>query len=344
VPLSGFQANAGQTVLGGVELMAAQLNQDGGLLGRRVKVVGLDDESDSDVALAVAADIQAAVERGEPVLGVVGHLNSGQTLAAMPIYQSLPLIVITPTASEVSLTQKGYDNFFRINANDAVQAEIDSRFMVETLGAERIAIVHNDTEYGRGLRDQIRRELDERGAQIAVTIEVEEGQTNYVTEIARLEEAQPDAIFYGGYEIEAPYLRLALIEGGLDQPLLASDGTFLTATIDEAEGTAEGMYISAFAPSPEVAADPAWIKAYQEVEHRNPDTYSINGYSALRVLAEAVRQADSFERAQVINALHQLELTTMVGPVAYDDQGDLESPQIYIYQVRDGAFVQVYPE
>ena len=122
VPLSGFQANAGQTVLGGVRLKAAEINAQGGLMGYRVVVEALDDESDSDVAVAVADQVAQEVTAGKAVLGVVGHLNSGQTLAAMEIYKDLGIVVITPTASEVSLTQKGYANFFRINANDAVRS------------------------------------------------------------------------------------------------------------------------------------------------------------------------------------------------------------------------------
>ena len=107
-PLSGFQANTGQTVAGGVRLMAEQLNRSGGLLGYKVKVVALDDEADSDVAVTVAEQIKAAVERGDKVLGVIGHPNSGQTAAAMAIYKDLAIIVITPTASEVGLTKQGY--------------------------------------------------------------------------------------------------------------------------------------------------------------------------------------------------------------------------------------------
>jgi len=334
-PLSGFQANGGQTVLGGVRLMAEQLNKSGGLLGYT---------ADSETAVTVAEEIRAAVEGGTNILGVIGHLNSGQTLAAMEIYKDLPLIVITPTASEVSLTQRGYRNFFRVNANDAVQARVDAEFLVSTLGAQRVAIVHNDTEYGVGLRDQMSSELTKRGAEVAITIQVAEGQDSYGSEIAQIRASQPDAIFYAGYEIETPYLRTELVEAGLTQPMLASDGAFLAATIDEAEGNAEGMYVSAFAPSPATAADANWIKAYQKVEHRNPDTYSINGYSAMATLAEAVKQAKSLKPAQVSAAIRRLNFKTLVGQIAYQENGDLQDPPIYIFQVRGGTFVQVYPE
>ncbi len=126
--------------------------------------------------------------------------------------------------------------------------------------------------------------------------------------------------------------------------MLASDGAFLTTTIDEAEGKAEGMYVSAFAPSPATATDAKWIREYRDIEHRNPDTYSINGYSALATLAEAVKRAQSLQIAEVTQALRRLEFNTLIGKIAYTEEGDLKEPVIYIFQVRNGAFVQVYPE
>ncbi|MBM4465524.1 MAG: branched-chain amino acid ABC transporter substrate-binding protein [Chloroflexi bacterium] len=343
-PLSGFQANGGQTVLGGARLMAERLNQAGGLLGYRVRVVGIDDESDSDVAVEVAQQIKEALERGDRIIGLIGHYNSGQTLAAMEVYQGLPLVVITPTASEVSLTQRGYGNFFRVNANDATQARVDAEFLVNTLGARRVAVVYNDDPYGQGLGALIAENLRSLGAQVPLEIQVAVEQSSFTEEVKRITAANPDAIFYGGYEVEAPYLRAELVEAGIIVPFLASDGAFLSATIDEAGGTAEGIYVSAFAPSPAAVVDKQWIKEYQEVDYRNPDTYSINGYSAMHVLAEGIKKAQSFDAAKVAQAIRQLDFDTLVGHISYDRGGDLKEQSIYIFQVQDGAFVQIHPE
>ncbi len=343
-PLSGFQANGGQTVLGGARLAAEQINRAGGLLGYKVTVVGLDDESDSDLAVQVAEEIKAAVDQGQKVLGVIGHYNSGQTLAAMEIYKDLPLVVITPTSSEVSLTQKGYRNFFRVNANDAAQARVDAAFLVNKLGARRVAVIHNDDPYGQGLGQLIAGELKSLGAEVVLSLQVAVEQSIFTTELPQIVAARPDAIFYAGYEVEAPYLRLALVEAGITVPFLASDGAFLAATIDEAGSAAEGIYVSSFAPSPRAVADEAWIKAYQAVEYRNPDTYSINGYSALRVLAEGVKKAGSLDAAQVTAAIRSLsDIETPMGKLSYTPDGDLKEQTIYIFQVRQGDWVQVYP-
>lgn len=341
VPLSGFMANGGQTVLGGVRLAAEEFNRSGGLLGHRVVVRPLDDEADSDVAVAQVDHIRQALGQGEQVIAVIGHLNSGQTLAAMELYKDMPVVVITPTSSEQSLTERGYTNFFRVNANDTVQAAVDARFLVEELGATRVTVVFNDTEYGRGLAALLIQELELRGAEAVLQLEVEEGQGRYESEVAQISEVDPDAIFYAGYEIEAPYLRAALVETNVNAPMLASDGAFLGATIDEAAGTAEGMYVSAFAPSPRNVADERWVEAYQAVEYRNPDTYSVNGYVAMQVLAEGVRKAGSLDPAAIADALRQNSLTTLLDDLHYQPNGDLIDPQIWIYRVVDGEFEQI---
>jgi len=343
-PLSGFQANAGQTVLGGARLAADQINRAGGLLGYKVTVVGLDDESDSDVAVDIAAEIESAVDSGENVVGVIGHLNSGQTLAAMEVYKNLSVVVITPTASEVSLTQKGYQNFFRANANDTAQARVDAEFLVNQLGAKRVAVIYNDDPYGQGLGQLMSGDLQALGAEVVLSLQVAVEQSTFADEIPQILAAQPDAVFYAGYEVEAPYLRYELVAAGSDAAFLASDGAFLTTTIDEAGSAADGMYVSAFGPRPDAAVDETWIKEYQAVEYRNPDTYSINGYSALEVLAEGVKQAGSFDATQVANAIRGLSsIETPMGDLSYDPEGDLENQTIYIFQVHDGDWVQVYP-
>jgi branched-chain amino acid transport system substrate-binding protein len=343
-PLSGFQANTGQTVAGGVRLMAEQLNRSGGLLGYRVKVVALDDEADSDVAVAVADTIKQAVDRGENVVGVIGHPNSGQTAAAMDVYKDLDLVVITPTASEVGLTQQGYRNFFRVNAANDLQAQVGAEYLVNTLGAKKIAVLYNDDAYGKDLGRLVADDLKALGAEVPLSLEVKVEQNRFPDEVAAVKQAGVDAIYYAGYEVECPYLAADLRDAGLGNlKLMASDGCFLAATIDNADGAAENMYVTGFAPSPKTAVDQQWVSAYQAVEFRNPDTYSVNGYSAMQVLAEGIKKAGALDAARVIEAIRGLDITTPLGKVQFQDDGNLRSAQIYIFQVKDGQFTQVAP-
>ena len=350
-PLSGFQANTGQTVAGGVRLMAEQINRSGGLMGYKVNVVALDDEADSDVAVTVAEQIKTAVEAGDKVLGVIGHPNSGQTAAAMDIYKDLPIIVITPTASEVGLTHQGYRNFFRVNASNDLQAKTGADYLVNKLGAKKVAVLYNDDPYGIDLGKLVAGELAKLGAQVPYSKQVKVEQNRFADEVAKVKAAGVDSVYYAGYEVECPYLRADLRDAGLSGlTFMASDGCFLAATIDNSDGTAEGMYVTGFAPSPKTAVDQAWTQAYQAVEYRNPDTYSINGYSAMQVLAEGAKKAGSVSvgnpregAAKVAEAIRSLDLTTPLGKVQYQDNGDLRDAKIYIFQVKGGEFDQVAP-
>lgn len=364
VPLSGFQANGGQTVVGGAKLAAAHVNAEGGVNGYRMVIEAIDDESDSDVAVSVAEQIAAEVASGRRALGVVGHLNSGQTLAAMEVYKDLDINVVTPTASEQSLTARGYRNFFRVNASDDVQARVDAEFLVETLGAGRVAIMHNDDPYGIGLANSMEAELESLGVEVPLNLQIPIGPPDpdpaaaegeplyYATELRQVVSAAPDAIFYAGYEIECPYLRFDLVQlGAGETDFLASDGCFLSAAIEsddslhaaEFAAATEQMYVSGFGPEPRATVDKQWIRDYQQVDFRNPDTYSINGYLAVRVLAEAAREAKSQEQPAVADALRSITYQSIIGPLQYRDNGDLANPTIYVFQVRGGEFVQVFP-
>jgi branched-chain amino acid transport system substrate-binding protein len=101
------------------------------------------------------------------------------------------------------------------------------------------------------------------------------------------------------------------------------------------------MFVSAFAPSPAETADDRWIEAYQAVEFRNPDTYSVNGYVAMQVLAAGARDADTFDSGDVADALRGNQVQTLLGELTFEEDGDLTDPQIWIYRVLNGEFSQV---
>jgi branched-chain amino acid transport system substrate-binding protein len=343
VPLSGWQADGGQTVLGGARLAAEQINQKGGVLGYRVQVVPVDDEADTDVAIEVANDIASAVRGGKRVLGVIGHYNSGQAAAALQIYKDLPIIVVTPTASDPALTQQGYLNFFRVNATDAAQGPYAANFMVNDLKAQRIVVVYAENDYGIGLRDELVEALKGLGRVPVEVIGIEEAADTHAPVLPRIQAANADTIFLAGYETEGYILLPELREAGIQAQFMASDGCFLYEFIDGSGRWAEGVYVSAITPDSKLVADKDWWRAYQSVEARNPGTYSVAGYSAMTVLIEGAKRANSLDAAAIRDILHREPLTTLAGVLRYDQYGDLTEQRVYIFQVRDDDFVQVRP-
>ena len=341
VPLSGERAEAGQSALGGARLAAGEINRGGGLLGNQIIVRAMDDRSDSGTALTIVNEIGQALARGERIAGVIGHMDGSTTLSALPHYDEMGVVLITPAAGMRALTYRGYSSFFRVSANDSVQAESCARFLVEEMKAERVAVVHVTSEYGRDMAAFLADGLRELGATTAATIEVEEGQQDFSEVALRIGDVGADAIYFAGSASGALFLNSSLKAEELDLPVLASDGAFLASVIDREAGTSEGLYVSGLAPSPSHAAEDGWIEDYREVVRRDPGPFSINGYLAMEVLAAGVRAADSFEGHAIGKAIRERGAETRFGPLRFSSNGDRADARIWIYRVQEGGFRQI---
>ncbi len=338
VPLSGFRADAGQSALGGVRLAAEEINSNGGLLGRRIVVRALNDRSENSAALENAERIKLALAGGEHIAGLIGHLDSGPTSSALPLYEEMGIVQITPAAGMRALTHRGHTMFFRVNANDSTQAEAAARFLVHTMTAQRVAVVHSETDYGSSLAASIVENLQALGATTAFQLAVAEGQPDFSVMAQQIQSAEADSIFFAGDANSAHDLRASLLEAKLDLPLLAGDGAFLAAEVDPADPAAGAMYVSALAPSPFTVAGAGWIEAYRDTEYRDPGPFSVNGYIAMQVLAAGVRAADSFLGHEIAQAIRENESETLLGPLRFKANGDLVDASVWFYKVEDGEF------
>ena len=339
-PLSGDQADGGQSVLGGVRKRAEETNLTGGVLGnKRVVVRGLDDQADEEVAVEVAKQVEKAVSSGETVLGVIGHYNSGPTSAAMEVYRKLNLVVITPSSSNPDLTRKGYTTFFRVCATDATQGPFVAKFMREQ-GFQRIALLHTDNEYANGLA----KEFQGGGVQPVVEVTMKAESPSFAQQVAQIKAANPDAIFFAGDYPDGIVLVRDLRQAGVGVPVVASDANFVDYFIDELGSYAEGVYVSAISPDPRAVASPTWFEEYKALEARNPGIDSTTGYSAADVLLTAVKKAGTAEGRALAQTIHAIDLKSLIGQVRYDANGDLAEQRVYLFKIQGGRFQQVYPE
>jgi branched-chain amino acid transport system substrate-binding protein len=349
VPLTGDMASRGQEVAGGVRLRADEVNRAGGVMGKRVVVRALDDGGDEEMAVEAAGEVAAALRKGEPVLGVVGHYNSGATGPALDnVYKDLDIVVITPSSTNPTLTQKGYSRFFRVCSTDDIQGPVDAR-MALSLGWKRIALFHTDNLYARGLADAFRGELRRQQVEPVVDREMKYNDLGiFLRELPGLVDAalklNPDGVFFAGDYPEGIPLLEALRTAGFKGGFMSGDSMVEYEFIDVLGSKAEGAIISNTQPELLAVSTEAWASAYRALEKRSPGMDSITGYAATQVLLEGVKQANSMKGNAVSTALRKLQMQTLIGDWASDERGDMRDRKIYLYQVRNGRFEQIGEE
>lgn len=337
-PLTGDQAAVGIDLWHGAELAALHYNQQGGVLGRKVVVVAMDDEADGEVAVEVARQL---VEE-ERVAAVVGHYSSGATLPASKIYAQAGVLQVTTMASNPVISQQGFSTFFRVCPVDSVQGPRDAEFAVSTLGAQRISIVHigGDT-YSEGLRDEFSRKAEELGATIVAAHPYEDGAVDFGEIVARLQSEQPDLVFFSGYYPGGDILLRQMREAGVGAAFLSGDGSFEYGFLREAGKAAEGAYISSLFPDVlAMDAMASWVKDFREWYRYQPGINSPAGYAAMQVILEGIQAAGTTDADQVAAAIRGMEIETPYGRLRYDAHGDLAQQEIPIFVVQEGKFVE----
>ncbi len=343
-PMSGDQAEGGQSMAGGARLRADEVNRAGGVLGgKRIIVRTLNDEADEEVAVDVAHQIEQSVKNGDTVLGVIGHYNSGPTAAALPIYRNLGLVVVTPSASNPDLTKGGITTFFRVCATDSTQGPTAAKYMFDQ-GWRTIALVHTDNAYALGLSSEFTAGLRGAGGQVAVDVRLKADAPTFADQIPMIKNASPQAVFFAGDFPDGITLVREMRKAGINVPILVSDANFVDQFIDELGATADGVLLSTITPDPRVVAPKEWFQAFQKLEQRNPGIDSTTGFSAMQVLLAGVQKANQPNGNAVANAIRSLDLKALVGPVKYDQHGDLVEQRVFIYKVENGVFRQVAPQ
>ncbi len=335
---SGDLAPYGIPTREALEMLAAELNGRGGLIGRPVKLLVLDDQCKPEIAANVAT---AMVAQGAQA--VIGHICSGATKAALGIYREAGIIVISPSATNPPLTRSGdYPNFYRTIAPDDKQGQLAAGFVTERLGARQVAILHDKGDYGKGFADFARAALEAaKSARVVLFEGITPGAMDYSAVIQKVRHAGADVVIYGGYHPEASKLVAQLKKKRIDIPFIGPDGVMGKGFLAIAGANAEGVY----ATGPvDVSRHPLHQQvrtAYLKKYGREPGTFFDQGVAAWQALVAAIQKAGGTDYAALEKALKGNLVETSVGRIKFDAHGDAEGVGFAVYQVRNGTFAEV---
>jgi branched-chain amino acid transport system substrate-binding protein len=332
-----FSDSVGAPMRHAAELAVRQINSAGGIGGRPIELIARDDFGDPDSAVNVAEALEAA-----GVVAVIGHVYSGTTLAAAPVYNGArsPVVQISPSSSAPAVTHAGAYTF-RTCPSDLQQGAALARFAAERLGLKRGTILYLNDDYGRGIRTTFASEFARRGGMLD-DIDPYIGPTPavepFIERLARRRTSQ--FIFLGGNLGEAAeVLRIARARG-VTVPMLGGDAL---EGLEEIGRLADDTYISnAYLPSFETPKNRAFVLAYARAfpESLHPNQPAAATYDIVYLLRGVIARVGT-SRPKIRDAVAAIGRSSppfegVTGEIAFDENGDVPHQRVIIGRVEGG--------
>jgi len=337
-PLTGAWASEGPEMRRAVELVAEGLNARGGVLRRKIELIVEDDGSDPRTAGPAA---QKLVQ--QKVTAVIGTYGSAVTEAVQAIYDEAGIVHVANGSTAVRLTEKKLARFFRVCPRDDEQGRVAVQAILRR-GARRVAILHDNTAYGRGLATEVRTGLEPKGTKVVYFDGLVPGEPDYAPVLAKIKAAGPDLVFFTGYYPEAGLLLRQKAEMKWAVPVMGGDANSSSELLTIAGKAAAGFsVVSPLLPEDLTAPGArAFLADYQRRFNAPPvSIYAVLAGDALGVLAAAMQAAGTTEPDRIASALRSLtSYSGLTGPISFDARGDRVGDVYRIYRVdAAGKFV-----
>jgi branched-chain amino acid transport system substrate-binding protein len=285
------------------------------------------------------------------MVAIAGHTFSGSTEAAIPIYDEAGFPMLSPSATNPALIEMGSSVFNRIMYTDPRQGVITADYIYNTLGATRIAIMHDGGAYGQGMAEIVESEFESLGGEVVAFIEIIPGETDYSAALADIDEFQPEVLYYGGYDSDAAIIRNQMAASALEDVILFGvDGVFGQNFLDLAGENAEGTYATSLFPagSPEKDAFDARYEATYGVPPGTLSPFTWYGYDIVAALISVAKDVAIesggrlyFPRSAMVEGVRNLEgYRGLTGIITCDEVGECNTAGPTFFIVRGGEWVE----
>jgi branched-chain amino acid transport system substrate-binding protein len=332
-PLTGQIAHLGKDNENGARLAIEQANEakikiDG--KDAKFTLVAEDDQADPKVGTTVAQKLVDA-----KVAGVVGHLNSGTSIPASPIYSQAGIPVISGSATNPKLTEQGFKTQFRVVGRDDQQGPAIANYLASNTKPKLVAVVDDATAYGEGLANEVEKSLKAAGVKVLPREKGTDKTTDWKAILTKLKGRNPDAVFYGGMDATGGPLLKQGKELGIKAVFSFGDGA-CTDEMNKLAGAAADGLLCSQAGIPPLASDKKFLDAYKKKYGVDPIIYSPFTYDSTNLLIEAMKKANSADPAKYLPELQKISYTGATGPISFDEKGDRKDAEITIFTMKGG--------
>jgi len=326
-PVTGPVAQYGDMQMTGAQMAIEKINEAGGVNGSQLEGIVYDDACDPKQAVAVANKIV-----NDGIKFVVGHLCSSSTQPASDIYEDEGVIMITPASTNPDITERGYTMLFRTIGRDDQQAPSAGVYIAETVKPKNLAIVHDKQQYGEGLASVVKDTVESNGMTVAMYEGITAGDKDFSSLIAKMQKADIDFVYYGGYHPELGLILRQSAEKNFDAGFMGPEGVGNSEINSISGGASEGLMITSL-PSFELRPEnKALVEAFKAKDQDPSGAFVMTSYAAVKAIADAIAMTEGTNTEEIQKALRSNSFDTPIGEINFDDKGDLEKFDFVVYE------------
>lgn len=331
--MTGAQATFGISTKEGIQLAVEEANAAGGVNGKTLRVIEMDDQGKPEEAAVVVTKLITQ----DQVQMVLGEVASSLSLAAAPICQERKIPMITPSSTNPKVTQVG-DYIFRVCFIDPFQGQVMADFSMRHLNAKTAAVLRDQkSDYSMGLADFFIKRFREKGGTILIDQSYVAGDVDFKSQLTTIREKKPDVVFVPGYYTEVGLIAKQARELGVRVPLLGGDGWDSEKLYEIGGKALDGCYFSTHYSSE--STDPKvkdFVKKYQDKFKHTPDALATLGYDAAGVLVSALKSAKSLDGADIRDAIAKTKAYSGVtGNISLDADRNAVKPAV-VLKIENG--------
>lgn len=325
-------------MLRGAETAADEVNAAGGVLGKQLVIDQGDDKANP---LAAAAAAQKLI--GDGAIAVIGPATSAAAIAASTVLDQAGLPMISPTANDPKLTDRGQRFVFRLTGRWDQEPALIVDYLTRTAKKTKIAIVADPSNYGQLMASGMKQALATANLTPVLNETIDPTAKDFGPLATRMKAAGTDALFYGGFFSDAGNLVKQLATAGLQLQITSDDAVQDQGFVSQAGDAANGTVLPY---APDVAATGStttFLANYKQVHGTNASIYAVATYDSVKLMADAVNRAGSTNGDAIRQALAATNDFTgiYVGRVSFDAKGDLQGKPWVLWSVQNGKFQQM---
>ncbi|KUH97683.1 branched chain amino acid ABC transporter substrate-binding protein [Mycolicibacterium acapulense] len=320
--LNGPDAALGINIKNGIQLAVDKHNAANP--GCQVQLKTFDTEGDPQKATQIAPQII----NDASTIGLIGPAFSGETMATGDVFNQAGLVAATASATNVTLSDKGWRTFFRGLGNDGVQGPSVANYLKNTLGHKKVCVVDDSTDYGLGLAQTVRQTLGPV-ADSSCNISVKKGDKDFSAAVTQIKGASPDSVFFSGYYAEAAPFVQQLRDGGYEGTFASADGTKDPEFVKQAGDASKDAVLSC----PCGPATGGFADEYTKKFNQEPGTYSSEGYDLGTILLKGI-DSGAVTRPALLDFVRNYDGRGVARQYQWTPNGELTTSLIWIYKVQ----------